>query len=65
VDLSDAAWFKSSWSQANGCVEVAFVEDQIALRDSKDPNGPVLVFTAHEWASLLGKIRNGELELPR
>jgi hypothetical protein len=65
VDLSHAVWRKSSWSEANGCVEVAFVEDQVGVRDSKDPNGPVLVFSTQEWASLLGKIRNGELELPR
>jgi hypothetical protein len=64
VDLSQAVWRKSSWSEANGCVEVAFVEDQVALRDSKDRDGPVLVFSTQEWASLLGRIRSGELELP-
>ncbi len=48
VDLSTAEWRKSSRSGANGCVEVTFVEDQVAVRDSKDRGGPVLVFTAHE-----------------
>ena len=44
VDLSGANWRKSSASGANGCVEVAFVEGQVAVRDSKDRAGPVLVF---------------------
>jgi len=65
MDLSTASWRKSSWSNANGCVEVAFVEDQVAVRDSKDRSGPVLVFTAHEWAAFVGGVRTGEFELRR
>lgn len=62
VDLSTASWRKSSWSNANGCVEVAFVEDRVAVRDSKDRSGPVLVFTAQEWAAFLSGVRDGEFE---
>ena len=65
VDLSRAAWFKSTRSGNNGCVEVAFVEDQVAVRDSKDRSGPVLVFTAHEWEAFVGGVRTGEFELRR
>jgi hypothetical protein len=65
VDLSCAAWRKSSLSAANGCVEVAFVEGRVAVRDSKDRSGPVLVFTAHEWAAFLGGVRRREFELAR
>ncbi|MFB4305546.1 DUF397 domain-containing protein [Actinomadura sp. GTD37] len=38
-------WRKSSRSSSAGdqCVEVAGVEDAVAVRDSKDPDGPVLV----------------------
>jgi hypothetical protein len=60
VDLSDAVWRKSSRSGANGCVEVALVSDRIAVRDSKDPHGPTLLFTAHEWQAFLTGIRAGE-----
>jgi hypothetical protein len=63
VDLSTATWRKSSRSTNNGCVEVALVGDRVAVRDSKDPAGPVLVFTAHEWASFLGGVRDGEFDL--
>ena len=54
VDLSRAAWRKSTRSSTNGCVEVGLVDDQIAVRDSKDREGPVLIFTAHEWEAFLG-----------
>jgi hypothetical protein len=65
VDLSRAEWRKSTRSGVNGCVEVAFVAERIAVRDAKDPNGPVLVFTAHEWDAFIGGAREGEFELPR
>jgi hypothetical protein len=62
ADLSTATWRKSSWSGANGCVEVAVVGDRVAVRDSKDRRGPVLLFTADEWASFLGGVRDGEFD---
>ena len=65
MDLSRAAWRKSTRSGNNGCVEVAFVEDRVAVRDSKDRSGPVLVFTAHEWEAFVGGVRTGEFELRR
>jgi Domain of unknown function (DUF397) len=65
VDLRTAAWHKSSRSGNNGCVEVAFVEDQVAVRDSKQHGGPVLVFTAHEWEAFLSGVRDGEFDQGR
>jgi hypothetical protein len=65
VDLSRAAWRKSTRSGTNGCVEVAFVEDKVAVRDSTDRGGPVLLFTAHEWEAFIGGARDGEFALPR
>jgi hypothetical protein len=62
VDLSRAAWRKSTRSGTNGCVEVALVDNQVAVRDSKDRGGSVLVFTAHEWASFLRGVRAGEFD---
>jgi hypothetical protein len=55
-------WVKSSLSFANGdCVEVARLPDGlVAVRDSKDPDGPVLRFTPAEWAAFLGGVHNGE-----
>lgn len=64
VDLSGANWRKSSRSGANGCVEVAFVEGNVAIRDSKDRGGPVLVFEPHEWDAFMTAARDGEFEVP-
>jgi hypothetical protein len=63
-DFSAAEWRKSSRSHDNGCVEAAFVRGKIALRDSKDPNGPVLVFSTQEWAAFLSGVRDGEFDQP-
>jgi hypothetical protein len=65
VDLSRAAWRKSTRSGTNGCVEVAFVDSNVAVRDSKEQGGPVLVFSAHEWEAFVGGVRSGEFELRR
>jgi hypothetical protein len=62
VDLATATWRKSSHSGQNGCVEVAHGDDQIAVRDAKDPSGPVLRFTVHEWRAFLAGVRDGEFD---
>ena len=62
VDPATAKWRKSSHSGSNGCIEVAGSGDQVAVRDSKDPSGPVLVFTPHEWRAFLDGVRDGEFD---
>jgi len=59
-----AIWIKSSLSFANGnCVEVASLpDDQVGVRDSKDPAGLVLRFTPGEWRAFVGGVRNGEFD---
>ena len=69
MDLTGAAWRKSSFSSGNGgaCVEVAIVpgtteggSSLVALRDSKDPAGPALVFSRDEWRAFTRTVRHGE-----
>lgn len=61
IDISGAAWRKSTKTQQSGqCVEVARIGDVIAVRDSKDPDGPVLVFTRGEFAAFLDGATKGE-----
>ena len=56
-------WRKSTLSATNGCIELAFIGDRIALRDSKQRRGPVLKFTAVEWDAFIGGVRDGEFDL--
>jgi hypothetical protein len=64
LDLSTAQWFKStrSGSNADNCVEVAFVDGAIAVRDSKNPTGTALIFTAAEWDAFVGGAKDGEFD---
>ncbi|MFB4305306.1 DUF397 domain-containing protein [Actinomadura sp. GTD37] len=54
MDLSRVTWRKASRSTSNGgnCVEVASTPDVVAVRDSKDPNGPKLVITYKDFQRL-------------
>jgi hypothetical protein len=63
-DLSHADWRKSSHSCSCNCVEVAFVDGTVAVRDSKMPNGSALLFTRDEWRAFLAGVLDGEFELP-
>lgn len=65
MELPPSSWKKSKLSGPNGCVEVAFVGDRVAVRDSKDRHGPILKFTPTEWKAFIGGVRDGEFELPR
>jgi hypothetical protein len=64
VDLAAAVWRKSTRSGSSGCVEVAFVDGQVAVRDSKNRRGGLLVFTPLEWEAFLGGVRDGEFRIP-
>jgi Domain of unknown function (DUF397) len=54
-DLSRAAWRKSTHSSQDGnCVEVAAnLPGIVAIRDSKNPDGPKLKFTRQAWADFM------------
>lgn len=63
-DLSAAAWRKSTHSNGSGnCVEVATVDGIVAVRDSKDPHGPALVFTPARWADFVTGVHGGRFDL--
>jgi hypothetical protein len=62
-DLTAAAWRTSSLCDLNGCVEVALLDDQVAVRDAKDRGGPVLLFSGPEWEAFVVGVRGGEFDL--
>jgi hypothetical protein len=66
VSLAGAEWRTASASGGNGgqCVEVALnIPGIVAVRDSKDPSGPVLRFTPDEWAAFQDGVAKGEFTL--
>jgi len=66
IDLSRAIWRKSSRSNGHGgqCVEVAAnLPGIVAVRHSKNPHGPKLIFTPAEWRAFLAGVQDGEFDL--
>jgi hypothetical protein len=60
-------WRKSSYSGGNGgaCVEVARnLPGAVAVRDSKDPDGPRLAFAPEEWTAFTAGVKAGDFDLP-
>lgn len=60
--LTGAAWRKSSFSgELGNCVEVADLSDgEVAVRNSRHPEGPALVFTPAEWTAFVAGVVHGE-----
>jgi hypothetical protein len=65
VDLTTADWRKSSRSSpsCDNCVEVAFVNGAIAVRDSMNPQKGTLIFTPSEWDAFVAGTKDGEFDL--
>jgi Domain of unknown function (DUF397) len=64
--LEHAQWRKSSFSGGNGgaCVEVARnLPGAVAVRDSKDPNSAVLIFTPEGWRTFIAGVQDGTFDL--
>jgi hypothetical protein len=60
MGLPRAAWRKSTHSNNGGdCVEVTGTGQAIAVRDSKNPDGPALAFTPEQWHSFIGRLAEG------
>lgn len=61
ADVPRVRWHKSSHSSASGqCVEVAPVSGAVAVRDSKNPAGPGLIFSRQAWAAFVEGVKHGE-----
>jgi hypothetical protein len=63
-DLTHAVWRTSSYTGEQGaCVELAGLPAAVAVRDTKDRGGPVLMFGREEFAGLAERIKAGQLDL--
>ncbi|GAA4241083.1 hypothetical protein GCM10022254_68510 [Actinomadura meridiana] len=63
-DLSSRNWRKSTYSDSEGgnCIEVGGVASIVAVRDSTDPDGPVLAFGRAAFADLVTGIQTGRYD---
>ena len=61
MDMISAIWRKSSYSGANGgnCIEIAAAARTVVVRDSKDPDGPVLAFRPNDWQRFADRVKAG------
>jgi Domain of unknown function (DUF397) len=62
TELAHVTWIKSSYSGPTGgnCVETAALAgDGVAVRNSRFPVGPALMFTAAAWEAFIGSVRSG------
>lgn len=62
IDWSRAAWRRALNCTHGDCVEVAFHTGQVAVRDSKDPQGRMLRFNSIEWKAFLDGVRRGDFD---
>ncbi|MEV0442532.1 DUF397 domain-containing protein [Streptomyces spectabilis] len=58
-DLNTVTWHKSTYSDASGgnCLEIAPREGGIPVRDSKDPDGPKLLFRPAAWSAFIANLK--------
>lgn len=60
TELDRAVWRKSTYSGGNGsCVEIADLGTAVAVRDSKVPGGPKLVFGPAQWHTFARSVKDG------
>lgn len=63
LDPTNLVWRKARRSTNDGaCVEIASVVGEIALRDSKDPSGPILVYTSGAFSAFIEGVKKGEFD---
>ena len=62
ADPPPERWRTSTYSAPGDCVEVALGDD-VLVRDSTDPDGPILQFTHTQWRAFMAALERGELEV--
>lgn len=63
LDLSNAEWLRAEESEGEEeAIEIAFVDEYIAMRNSAEPDGTILVFTQAEWDAFVLGAKDGEFD---
>jgi hypothetical protein len=55
-------WRTATRSGGGNCVEVAPYNGMIAIRNSREPHGAILVYTPEEWAAFMDGAKKGEFD---
>lgn len=65
ADCAGATWRKASYSGGEGgdCIQLADLAAVVGVRDSKNPDGPKLVFSRRELGSLVARVKSGDLDI--
>jgi hypothetical protein len=58
------AWHRSTRCANAACAEVANIDGSIALRDSKNPDGTVQMYSPSEWNAFLDGLARGDFDFP-
>lgn len=62
ADFSNATWRKSTHSSDGQCVEVAFADGAVGVRNSNNPAAGMVEFTPGEWSAFLKGVRSNEFD---
>jgi hypothetical protein len=64
VGDDELRWFKSSFSggNGNGCIEIAFLSGEVAVRDTKNRTLPSHRHPSTSWTAFLAGVRAGEFD---
>jgi hypothetical protein len=64
-DAAQLEWLTSQSCNGGACVQVAvaLAGDAVAVRDSKDSDGAILLYTAGEWRDFIAGAKNGEFDI--
>jgi hypothetical protein len=60
MEIQPPSWQRSRFCDAGSCVEATIMGDGVAVRDSKDPGGPILRFTPQEWTAFVAGVQAGD-----
>jgi len=60
--MLDAEWRTSTRSQDTNCVEVAFVDGEVLVRDTKNRHSPALAIPPEEWKEFVAGVKDGEFD---
>lgn len=62
VDFDNLVWRTAARCNGGVCIEIAGATGSVAIRDSKNPGGPVLLFSSDEWRAFLTGAKEGDFD---